>query len=111
MCISPHGNSEDIPLNRFDTSAPQCYRDIQKILDYIFHRAMLRDIKLDSSSIISNVTLTFFSIYKSMNPKHKLSQPRRVLESKLLKNIKNASRDDKINKYNFLSRKNGFLIF
>ena len=64
---------------------------------------MLRDIKLDSSSIISNVTITLFSNYKSMTAKHKLQQPRRVLESKLLKYIKDASYDDKINKYNFLT--------
>ena len=63
---------------------------------------MLRDIKLDSSSIISNVMITIFSNYKSMTAKHKSCQPRRVLESKLLKNIKNASYHDKINKYHFL---------
>ena len=62
---------------------------------------MLRDIKLDSSSIISNVTITLFSNYKSMTIEHKLQQPRRVHESKLLKHIKNVSYDDKINKYNF----------
>ena len=79
------------------------YYKCKLIRDYIFHRAMLRDIKLDSSSIISNVTITFFSNYKSMTAKHKLQQPRRVLESKLLKYIKNASSDDKINKYKFLT--------
>ena len=64
---------------------------------------MLRDIKLDSSSIISNVMITLFSNYKSMTAKHKLLQPRRVLESKSLKYIKNASYDDKINKYHFFN--------
>ena len=39
-----------------------------------------------------------------MTLKHKLQQPRRVLESKLLKHIKNASYDDNIYKYNFLAR-------
>ena len=38
-----------------------------------------------------------------MTAKHKLQQPRRVLESKLLKHIKNSSYDDKMNKYNFLT--------
>ena len=33
--------------------------------------------------------------------KHRFQQPRRVLESKLLKHIKNSSYDDKVNKYNF----------
>ena len=38
-----------------------------------------------------------------MTPKHRSQQPRRVLESKLLKHIKNASYNDKENKYNFLT--------
>ena len=76
---------------------------VKKTRDYIFHRAMLRDIKLDSSSIISNVMITLFSNYKSMTAKHKIQQPRRALESKLLKHIKNVSYNDKINKYDFLT--------
>ena len=64
---------------------------------------MLRDIKLDSSSIISNIMITLFSNYKSLTVKHKLQQLRRVLESKLLKHIKNVCYDDKITKYNFLT--------
>ena len=64
---------------------------------------MLRDIKLNSSSIISKVIITLFSNYKSMTAKHKLQQPRRVIESNLIKYIKSASSDDKINKYNFLT--------
>ena len=65
---------------------------------------MLKVIKLDSSSIISDVTITFFSNYKSMTARHKLQQPRKDLESKILKHIKNASDDDKETKYNFLAR-------
>ena len=49
---------------------------------------MLKDIKVDSSSIISNVTITLFSKYKSMAAKHKIQQPRKLLESKILKHIK-----------------------
>ena len=40
---------------------------------------------------------------------HKLQQPRRVLESKILKHIKNASYDDKETKYDFLAREYEFL--
>ena len=76
---------------------------VKKIRDYFFHRALLRDIKIDSSSTISNVTITLLSNYKSMTAKHKLQQPRRILESKLLKHIKNASYDEKIINYNFLT--------
>ena len=78
-------------------------KKVKKIRDYIFHLAILRDIKLESSSIISNVTITLSSNYKSMTAKLKLHQPRRVLESKLIKQIKNASYDDKMNKYNLLT--------
>ena len=38
-----------------------------------------------------------------MTAKHIIQQPRRVLESNFLKHIKNASYDDKIIKYNFLT--------
>ena len=39
-----------------------------------------------------------------MTAMHKLQQPRKVLESKIRKHIKNASDDDKETKYNFLAR-------
>ena len=105
ISISVDGNKIDVPLYKFDDCGWVCYKYCQskKIRDYIFHRAMLRNIKLDSYSIISNVMITIFSNYKSMTAKHKLQQPRRVIESKLLKYIKNTSYDDKINKYNFLT--------
>ena len=104
-------NDEDIciSVDNREGYAPNsgwiCYKycKSKKIRDYIFHRAMLKDIKLDSSSIIGNVSITLFSNYKSMTTKQNLQQPRRVLESKLLKYIKNMSYDDKINKYNFLT--------
>ena len=64
---------------------------------------MLREFKLDSSSIISNITIIIFSKYTTLTAKHRLQQPRRVLESKILKHIKNAKYGDKINKYNFLT--------
>ena len=91
-------------LYRFDDSGWIHYRycNSKKIRDFIFHRASLIDIILHSSTIKSDVTIIFFSIYKTMMPKHRLQQPRRVLESKLLKHIKNASNDDKETKYNIL---------
>ena len=48
--------------------------------------------------------IKFFSNYKSMTAMHKLQQPKKVLESKILKHIKNASDDDKKTKNNFLAR-------
>ena len=105
ISFSVDGNEVDVPLYGFDDCEWVCYRycKIKKLRDYIFHRAMMRNNKLVSSFIISNVLITLFSNYNSMTAKHKLVQPRRVLESNLLKHIKNASYDDKIFKYNFLS--------
>ena len=45
-----------------------------------------------------------------MTAMHKLQQPRKVLESKILKYIKNASDDDKETKYNFLALEYGLLL-
>ena len=97
ISISVDSDEVDVPLYRFDDCGWVCYRYCKstKIRDYIFHRAMLSSIKLDSSSIISNVIITLFSKYKTMTAKHRFQQPRRVIESKLLKHIKNASYDEK----------------
>ena len=103
--FSVDGDKGCVPLYKFEDGTWFYYNYFKskQIRDYIFHRAMLSSIKLDSFSIISNVTITFFSKYKTKTGKHRFEQPRRVLESKLLKHIKNASYDDKIIKYNFLS--------
>ena len=93
------------PLYKFgDNGWIYRYCNSKKIRDYLFHRARLSDIILYSSTIITDVTITLFSIYKSMTAIHKLQQPRRILESKILKHIKNASNDDKETKYKFLSQ-------
>ena len=105
ISISDDGGEVYAPLYRFDDSGWVFYRycKSKKMRDYIFHRAMLSGIKLDSSSIISNVTITFFSKYRTMTTKHRFQQPRRVLEFKLLKHIKNMSNADKMFKYSFLT--------
>ena len=103
-----------VPLYKFDDDDDAWiyyrYCNSKKIRDYIFHRATLSDIILHSSTIISDVMITFFSNYKSMTAIHKLQQPRKVLESKILKRIKNASNDDRETKYNFLARAYGLLL-
>ena len=81
------------------------YSQSKKVRDYVFHFAKTKDINLISSSIINNVSIIIYSKYKTMTPKHRLTQNRSVLESKLLKNICNLSLNDKINKYNFLTTK------
>ena len=76
----------------------------KKILRYIFHRYKLYDTIFRLSTVIKEVVITFFSNYKYMTDNHKLQQPRRILESKILKHIKNATDDDKEAKYKFLSQ-------
>ena len=99
------GHKGYAPLYLFSDSGWFYYRHCKskKLRDYIFHRAVIKIIKLDSSSIISNLTITILSNYKTMTVKHKMHKPRKVLESTKLKHIKNVSFDDKINKYIFLA--------
>ena len=80
------------------------YLNRYKIRNYILCRCGLFDTVFSSSTVLSDVTIAFFSCYKSMTGMHKLQQPRKVLESKILKHIKNASDDDKETKYKFLAR-------
>ena len=78
------------------------YLNRYKIRHYILYRCGLFDTVFRSSTVLSDVTITFFSNYKSMTAKHEIHQPRRILESKLIKHLHNTSYNDKINKYNFL---------
>ena len=48
------------------------------------------------------MSITFFLYYYIMTPRHRLEQPRKVLESKLLKHITNLNDDEKNIKYRFL---------
>ena len=81
----------------------------EQISDYIDHRAMLKQIELVPSSIINNLTITIFSYYNSMTLRHHLQQPRRILESKIIKHKKDASEEDKTNKYRFLSTEHNLI--
>ena len=67
-------------------------------------REFLKNIKLDLL-MMDGVILTIFSKYKTMKRNHLLSQPRRILESKLIKHIGNSDLSDKIRKNKFLSTK------
>ena len=80
------------------------YLNGYKIRDYIFYSCGLFDTILRSSTVLGDVTIIFFANYKSMTAMHKFQQPRKVLESKILKHIKNVSDDDKEIEYNFLTR-------
>ena len=83
------------------------FHDLCPVCEEIPHRihryAMISNQKLSLDTVLENVSITFFSYYYIMTPRHRLEQPRRLLESKLLKHIANSDDDDeKINKYRFL---------
>ena len=82
------------------------FNDLNPVCEEIPHRihryAMISNQKLSLDTVLENVSITFFSYYYIMTPRHRLEQPRRLLESKLLKHIANLDDDEKINKYRFL---------
>ena len=111
MSISVDNIEGEIPLYKFKNSGWVYYKFCQskKVRDFEFHNATLKNIKLESTSIINNVILTIFSKYKTIKGNHLLSQPRPVSESKILKYIHNSNFSDKFTKYKFLSKKYGIL--
>ena len=50
---------------------------------------------------IRNLTIKFVSRYRNMNFRYQLQQPRPMIESKMVKHIKNMSEEEQDN-YNFL---------
>ena len=100
-----------IPLNKFKNIGCVYYKFCQskKVRDFVFHNAISKNIKLESSSIINIVILTTFSKYKTIKRNHLLNPPRPILESKILKHIHNSNFRDKLTKYFFLSKKYGIL--
>ena len=97
----------EIPLYKFKNIRWVYYKLCQsrKVKDFVYYTAILKNINLDPSSIINSVTLTIFSKYNTIKRHHLLSQPRSVLESKILKHIHNSNFSDKFTKYEFLSKK------
>ena len=90
MSISVDNIEGQIPLYNFKNSGRIYYKFCQgkNVRDFVFHNAILKNIKLESSTILNNVILTIFSKYKTIKRKHLLNQPRSILESK---NIKTCS--------------------
>ena len=81
------------------------YSQSKKVRDYIYQYALRKDLNIDDNSIINNLTITISLEYHTMKPKHRLQQPRRILESKILKQINDLSYTELVEKYRFLSRK------
>ena len=67
------------------------------------------DINCTPNMKIGNLTIKFVSRYSNMTYRYQLDQPRRVLESKLMKHIKNMSHEEQNNNYNFLTCKHNHL--
>ena len=111
ISISVDNTEGEVPLYKFKNSGWIYYKFCQskKVRDFVFHNATLKNIKLESTSLINNVILTTFSKYKTIKRNHLLSQPRPVLESKILKHVHNFNFSDKFTKYKFLSKKYGII--
>ena len=78
------------------------YPVCEEILDRLHRYALICGKELSLDTVIKNMSITFFSYYYIMTPRHRLQQPRRVLESRLLKNITNLNDDEKNIKYRYL---------
>ena len=111
MSITVDNIDGEVPLYKFKNSGWVYYKYCQskKIKDLLFHNAIIKNIKLESTSIINNVILTIFSKYETIKRYHLLNQPRSILESKILKHIHNSNFIDKLTKYYFLSKKYGII--
>ena len=105
--ISIDNRNESILLCRFKDIGSVFYEYSQsrKVKDYIYQYALRKDLNIDDDSIINNLTITIFSEYHTMKRKHRLQQPRSVLESRILKQINDLSYSELVEKYRFLSRK------
>ena len=101
----------EVPLYRFKDYGWVFYKFCQskRAKNFVLAQAILQNIKLEATSIINKVILTIFSKYKTIKRNHLLSQPRPVLESKILKHINNSNVRDKLTKYFFLSKKYGII--
>ena len=97
----------EIPLYKFNKEEWIYFKYCQsrKVMDYIIYIASSKDIILESLSIINKVIITIFLKYKTMKRNHLLLQPRKILESKILKHILNKDFAEKLTKYYFLSKK------
>ena len=78
------------------------YPVCEEILNRIRRYALISGKELSMDAVMKNMSITFFSYYYIMTPRHRLEQPRKVIESKLLKHITNLNDDEKNTKYSFL---------
>ena len=67
------------------------------------------DINCTPDMKIRNLTIKFISRYSSMTYRYELEQPRRIIESKMVKHIKNMSEEEQ-DYYNFSVCKHGLCL-
>ena len=58
---------------------------------------------------IKNLRIKFVSRYDNMTYRYQLEQPGSMIESKMVKHIKNMSHEEQISNYNFLTCKHNHL--
>ena len=85
-----------------DEAFHRLYCVCEEILNRICHHVLIRGEELSLDTVIKNISITIHSYYHVMTPRHRLQQPKKVLESKLLKHIANLNDFEKNNKYRFL---------
>ena len=78
------------------------YPVCEEILNRIRGCVLMMGEKLSLETVIKNISITFYSYYHIMTFKHNLEQPRRILESHLLKHITKLDDSEKDDKYRFL---------
>ena len=78
------------------------YPVCEEILNRIRGRVLMKGEKLPLETVIKIISITFYSYYYIMTPRHRLEQPRKVLESNLLKPITKLNDFEKNIKYSFL---------
>ena len=81
------------------------YPVCEEILNRIQRVALMKKEELSLETVIKDISITFYSYYNIMTPRHRIEQPRRILESKLLKHIKKLNDFEKNDKYGFLWRR------
>ena len=78
------------------------YPVCEEIVSLVRGRVLKMEEKLSLETVIENISITFYSYYHILTPRHRLEQPRRVLESNLLKHITKLDDLEKSIKYDFL---------
>ena len=78
------------------------YPVCEEILDRLHRYALINGKELSLDTVIKNMSITFFWYYYIMTSRHRLEQPRRVLDYRLLKHRTNLNDNEKNIKYSFL---------